>query len=342
MKVLTFVIPAYNSEQYLDKCIPSMLAPEILDKLEIIVVNDGSTDRTAAVAEKYCAQYPETVRLISQENKGHGGALNTGCAAVKGKYLKVIDADDWVQTQNLPKFVKLLEHSENDVVLTHYHTIDISTGEIKNWKSYPSEYGCGYTFEEIMTDWRNFNRSFTLHGITYRTAFFHEFGSPLSEHVFYEDYEYATFPCCHAKSVIPFDLFLYEYRIGDVNQSVSSANQLKRIGHTETVLQSMTDKYNSLPESAGKRYAAMKIQELQMSYLTTALLINPDRKAGRKLAAKQMNACRANTPQIYNMMKRKYQTFLLMNRLYISQSLWKRIIDSRCYRILKKKHSFGE
>ena len=78
MKILSFIIPAYNSEQYLDKCVRSMLAPEVLDKLDIIIVNDGSTDATAAVAEKYCAAYPDSVRLISQENKGHGGALNTG------------------------------------------------------------------------------------------------------------------------------------------------------------------------------------------------------------------------------------------------------------------------
>ena len=105
MKVLTFVIPAYNSEKFLDKAISSMLVPEVLDKLEIIVVNDGSKDSTAAIAEKYCTQYPETVKLISQENKGHGGALNTGIAAAAGKYVKVIDADDWVVSENLPEFI---------------------------------------------------------------------------------------------------------------------------------------------------------------------------------------------------------------------------------------------
>ena len=80
MKILSLIVPAYNSEQFLDKGIPSMLHPEILDKLEIIIVSDGSTDGTEAVAGKYVAQYPDTVRLISQENKGHGGALNTGFA----------------------------------------------------------------------------------------------------------------------------------------------------------------------------------------------------------------------------------------------------------------------
>ena len=108
MKVLSFIVPSYNSENYLDKCIPSFLADEILDKLDIIIVNDGSTDGTAEAAEKYCAIYPDSVRLISQENRGHGGALNTGCSAAQGKYLKVIDADDWVETENLPQFLDLL------------------------------------------------------------------------------------------------------------------------------------------------------------------------------------------------------------------------------------------
>ena len=98
MKILSFIIPSYNSERFLDKCIGSMLSEQVLDALDIIVVNDGSKDGTVEVAQKYCDAYPDSVRLISQENKGHGGALNTGCAAAVGKYLKVIDADDWVAT----------------------------------------------------------------------------------------------------------------------------------------------------------------------------------------------------------------------------------------------------
>lgn len=340
MKILSFIIPSYNSEPYLDKCISSMLVPEILDRLEIIVVNDGSTDATAAVAEAYCAQYPGVVRLISQENRGHGGALNTGCAAAQGKFLKVVDADDWIVSKNLPDFIALLEQCDSDVVLTHHHTIDIGTGEIKNWKSYPPEFGKAYTFDEIMADWNSYNRSLTLHGITYRRDFYHKFGAPLSEHVFYEDYEYATFPCCLAESVTPFDLFLYEYRIGDVNQSVSSANQLKRIGHTETVLRNMTEKYHHLPESPGKRYAAMKIQELLLSYFTTVLLVEPDRKRGRALAGQIMTDYRVRFPEIHSLAQRKYQVFLLMNRLHISKQTWNRLLASGIYTLLTQKKSF--
>lgn len=340
MKVLTFVIPAYNSEKFLDKCIASMLVPEILDKLEIIVVNDGSTDGTAAAAEKYCSVYPDTVRLISQENKGHGGALNTGCAAAQGKYLKVIDADDWVETQNLREFVRLLEDCESDVVLTHYHTIDISTGEVKNWKSYPPEFGRDYTFMEIMDAWKSFDRSLTFHGITYRTAFYHEFGIQLSEHVFYEDHEFATFPCCQAKEVLPVDLFIYDYRIGDVNQSVSNTNQLKRIGHTETVIRRMMEEYKKLPESAGKEYAAMKIQGLLLSYLTTALLVSPDRRMGRMLAKQRMEECHENAPKAFDLAKQKYRVFSLMNRLHFDKSTWDKILNSKIYNKIRNNHSF--
>ena len=341
MKVLTFVVPAYNSENYLEKCISSMLLKEVLSEIEIIVVNDGSTDKTAVIAERYCAQYPETIRLISQENRGHGGALNTGCAAARGKYLKVVDADDWIRSENLQDFIMLLKLCNSDVVLTHHHTIDISNGEVRNWKSYPPEFGKAYTFDEIMVDWNSYNRSLTLHGITYRRDFYREFGKPLSEHVFYEDYEYATFPCCLAKTITPFDLFLYEYRIGDVNQSVSSANQLKRIGHTEIVLRNMTEKYHHLSEFAGARYAAMKIQELLLSYFTTVLLVEPDKRKGRVQASRIMNDFRTRCPEVHSLARRKYQILLLMNRLHISKQAWSRFLASRIYIMLTPKRSFN-
>lgn len=340
MKILTFVIPAYNSASFLDKCITSMLVPEILEKLEILVVNDGSTDETVSIAQKYTAQYPQVVHLICQENKGHGGALNTGCGQAQGKYLKVIDADDWVETENLPIFLSLLEGCESDVVLTHHRTIDISTGEVKNWRSYPEEFGKPYGFGHILNNWRSFDRSLTFHGITYRTEFYREHGIRLSEHVFYEDHEYATFPCCHAKTVTPFDLFVYDYRIGDVTQSVSNANQLKRLGHTETVIRKMVREYQKLPETPGKGYAAMKTQALLVSYLTTALLVQPDKKAGRQAARERMAECEADTPEIAAMVRRRYQIFLMMNYLHLEKKLWDRVLASRLYNTLRNNHSF--
>ena len=338
MKVLSFVIPAYNSESFLDKCIPSMLHPEVLEKLEIIVVNDGSKDGTAEVAQKYCEKYPETVRLINQENKGHGGALNTGCGAACGKYLKVIDADDWVETENLPQLLNLLEETESDVVLCHYRTHDISSGEIKDWKCDPPVFAESCTLESVMKNWRSFYHLLTFHGILYRRDFYQKLGIRLSEHVFYEDYEFAAFPCCHAAGIMPVDLFLYDYRIGDVNQSVSDASKLKRIGHMETVLRHMIrESGNNSLTQAGKDYAAVKTQELLLSYLTIVLLAEPDKKTGRRKAKEMMEVFREEFPAAYGLAEKKYRVFCLMNRFHISNAAWKRFADSGLYRKLRGK-----
>lgn len=343
MKVLSLIVPSYNSEKFLDKGIPSFLNPKILDQLDVIIVNDGSKDRTVQVAEQYCARYPDTVRLISQENKGHGGALNTGCAAAVGKYLKVIDADDWVETENLPEFIRLLETCDSDVVLTHHHTVDISTGEVRNWKSYPLKFGERYTFDEIMSQWDSFYRSLTFHGITYRTEFYHRCGIQLSEHVFYEDHEFATFPCCMARSVTPFDLFIYDYRIGDVEQSVSDENQLKRIGHTETVLRRLVQEYHRIPleeNAAGRNYVCMKAQGLLLSYLKTVMLVSPDRKQGRMMGKQMMEYFRDNLVGTWMLARRQYRAFCIMNVLSVRKQTFETLLHSKLYNWLRHNHDF--
>ena len=336
MKILSFIIPAYNSEKFLEKCILSMLHLDILEQLEIVIVDDGSTDRTSTIAKKCCSQYPGVIRLISQENKGHGGALNTGCAAAQGKYLKVIDSDDWVETENLPEFIYFLERCDSDVVLTHYRTHDISNGEIKSWTCIPDAFGNAYNLDHIMANWRSFYHLLTFHGITYRTAFYRQFSISLSEHVFYEDYEFATFPCCFANSVMPVNLFVYDYRIGDVNQSVSDASKLKRVSHLETVLQRMRKECLSADmDAGGRQYVNMKIQELLLSYLKVVLLIEPDKRTGRKMAENMMYIFRQKVPGVAALAEKKYRCFLVMNRLHISNQMWEDILRSRLYHILR-------
>ena len=344
MKVLSIIIPAYNSAAFLDKGISSLLHDEMLEKLDIIIVNDGSSDETAAIAQKYCDRYPDSIRLISQENRGHGGALNTGCNAAVGKYLKAIDADDWVVTDNLPEFVARLENCDSDVVLTHYRTIDITAGEVKNWKSYPPEFDRNYTLAEIMPQWKNFDRSLTFHGIAYKTSFYREKGIKLSEKVFYEDNEFATFPCCHAESILPLDLFIYDYRIGDVEQSVSDENQLKRLRHTETVLARMISEYQklTLPENhPGREYVARKTRGVMMSYLTTVMLVEPDKKLGREKAAKMMDLFYRELPAVFEGVRRKYQIYCLLNRLHVTKTTFEKVLHSDLYNKIRNNHDFN-
>ena len=340
-KILSIIVPSYNSEKFLDKCISSFLNEKVLDSLDIIIVNDGSTDGTVSKAEEYCGRYPGSVRLISQKNKGHGGALNTGLAAAKGKYSKVVDADDWVVTENLPEYIESLKSAEADVVLTHHYTIDVSNGEKKSWKSYPEKFGRTYSFSDIMSSWKSFDRSLTFHGITYKTEFYKKNCIQLSEHVFYEDHEYATIPCCKAKMVLPLDMFVYCYRIGDVAQSVSDENQLKRLSHTETVLKRLIDESEKIKlDDDQKKYYCMKAQGLLLSYIMTTLLVDKDRKRGRKNAEKMMLLFKDRLPETYILAEKQYKVFRLFNSLHINKAGWERISGSLLYNKIRGNHSF--
>lgn len=339
-KILSVIIPSYNSKAFLDKCLHSLIADEILEKLEVIVVNDGSTDNSEKICEEYIDKYPQVFSLISKENGGHGSAINAGSEKATGKYMKVLDADDWFLTENLPSFIDKLEKTEADVVLTCHHTINITTGEIKNWRCFPGEPGREYTLEEIMGQWKNFDRSLTFHGITYRTDFYKKNSIRLSEKVFYEDHEYATFPCCFAKTVMPLDLFIYEYRIGDVSQSVSAANQLKRIGHTQKVLERLADERASVKDEWGAAYCDKKTHLLLLSYLVTSMLCDPDRKAGRIRGAEMMDYFARRNKTVFEMSLKHFKILKIMNIMHISLKTYNRILESELYNKLRNNKSF--
>ena len=104
MKLLSIAIPCYNSQDYMEKCIESLLVGG--EEVEILVVDDGSSDRTAEIADAYAAKYPTIVKAIHQENGGHGEAVNAGIRNATGLYFKVVDSDDWV---NKEAYIKILE-----------------------------------------------------------------------------------------------------------------------------------------------------------------------------------------------------------------------------------------
>ena len=335
MKILSFVIPAYNCQQYLKKCVTSMLAEEVLEDLEIIIVNDGSTDGTAAVCESLQARYPEVIRVLTQENRGHGGALNTGCAAAQGRYLKVIDADDWVNSAELPAFVQRLKTCKSDVVLTHHRTHHIRTQRIENWKCYPETFEESVFLDEILANWQDYSRSMRFHGITYRTAFYKKYSPGLPERVYYEDNFYAAFPCCYAGSIQPMDFFVYEYRIGDENQSVSERNQIRRIGQMEAVLRALALQRNRHCDGVAAIYAEKKLEELLLIYLSLALLSYPKRRVGREMARQTMVMIRNLAPELHRAVANKYRLFRLFSRLHLKKSQLDAVFASSLYRRLR-------
>ena len=122
-KLISFIIPSYNVSACLPKCLDSFYDETVQDKIEVIIVDDGSQDHTSEVACSYIQKNPELYRLIRKTNGGHGSVINEGSKSARGKYFKIIDADDWIATENLEKFVRFLENCEADAVLTPFHMI---------------------------------------------------------------------------------------------------------------------------------------------------------------------------------------------------------------------------
>ena len=118
MKKISFIVPCYNSENYLERCINSLLVGQ--DEVEIIIVNDGSTDNTKEIADEYAKKYPHIIKVIHKENGGHGSGVNTGLKKASGTYFKVVDSDDWLDKNSLLELlsaIKEMESSKNEVDL---------------------------------------------------------------------------------------------------------------------------------------------------------------------------------------------------------------------------------
>ena len=97
MKLLSFAVPCYNSAAYMAKCVESLLKGG--EDVEIIIVNDGSSDDTARIADEYATKYPTIVKAVHKENGGHGSAVNAGIENATGLFFKVVDSDDWVKEE---------------------------------------------------------------------------------------------------------------------------------------------------------------------------------------------------------------------------------------------------
>lgn len=335
-KVISFIIPAYNVEKYLSKALESFLSYEVLDKIEVLIVNDGSQDGTEAIAKRYTEQYPGTYRLINRVNGGHGAAINTGVREAGGKYLKVIDADDWVVTGNLKVLVERLETCEADVFLTPYHTIDMGTGEKTSFRMYCKQYDRLYTMEEIIECWKDFDKCFLFHGIGYKSSFYREVGCRLSEGIFYEDHEYSVLPCSRAGSIIPFDLYLYQYLVGNMEQSVSAANKLKRITHIEHVALRLAEygREEGLSEAA-REYVRRKTEVVILSYYVAACIVNPNKRQGRAWCRTLNERLNQADKSYLERLGNKYRMFVLMNYFRITMPLYERMLSSGFYRSIR-------
>ena len=220
--LLTVVVPAYGAEGHLHRALDSLLSCP--GQLEVVVVDDGSLDGTGAIADAYAATRPDLFRVIHQANAGHGGAINTGIDQARGKYLKVLDADDWLDAPVLREVMDLLadldERGGVDAVMTDY--VHERQGKSSRKARFDGVFPTGRIFGWEHTSGFGTRQYLLMHAIIYRTALLREVGLRLPEHTFYVDSLYVVTPLTAVRRMYYLPRPLYHYLIGREGQSVQA------------------------------------------------------------------------------------------------------------------------
>lgn len=242
MKLLTFAIPCYNSQDYMEHCIESILPGG--EDVEILIVDDGSTDRTAEIADEYARKYPNIVRAIHQENGGHGEAVNAGIRNATGLYFKVVDSDDWVDGEAYKKILeKLRELAGGSVTLDMLLANYVYEKEGAHHKRVMRQ--TGFPQDQVFTwsDVRHFYKGhyILMHSVIYRTKLLRECGLELPKHTFYVDNIYVYKPLPYVRTMYYMDVDFYRYYIGREDQSVNEKVMIGRIDQQIRVNKIMVD-----------------------------------------------------------------------------------------------------
>lgn len=266
MKLLSIAIPSYNSEGYLANCIESLLPGG--EDVEILVINDGSKDRTAEIADEYAAKYPGIVRAIHQENAGHGGAVNTGIKNATGLYFKVVDSDDWV---NKEAYMKILKHlrkssrtaSPTDLFISNYvyEKQGVENKTVMQYRRYmPAEKTFKWNDMKTMPT----GKYILMHSVIYRTEILRLSGLKLPKHTFYVDNLYVFQPMPFVKTIEYIDVDFYRYFIGRDDQSVNETVMISRLDQQYKVNYLMIDYFKNIRKSI----TSDKLRKYMYSYLT--------------------------------------------------------------------------
>lgn len=237
-KLLTVVVPVYKVEMYIRKCLDSLLVPQDqLELLDIVVVNDGSPDRSAEIAKEYESKYPGVFRVIDKENGGHGSAWNKGTELAVGKYLSYLDSDDWYDTLQFSMLIGFLQKYDVDMVLmnsTKYYAYQ-NKEEIVALKNMDP----GVVYDALKYDWLHSGNGSNITYVpntVYRTAMMQKYHPIYCEHVMYDDIILQVLPIISSRSFVYSNLNVYHYLIGRPGQSFDPAVRAKRANDVTTVL----------------------------------------------------------------------------------------------------------
>lgn len=234
-KILTIVIPTYNMEQYLDKCLTSLIIDdneELMNGLEVLVIIDGAKDRSSEIAHSYQNIYPNTFRVIDKENGNYGSCVNRGLCEAAGKYIKVLDADDYLEHGSINRLLKLLYKIDADLILSDYELVDEDDNVISRRK-----------FDIVPN--KNINAlellrelcEVEMHAVVYRTKMLRDMNYTQTEGISYTDTEWVLLPMQNVKSVYYIPILVYKYLVGRSGQTIDINVYIRNRAHVLRIME---------------------------------------------------------------------------------------------------------
>ena len=229
LPLLTVVVPSYNAASYLSRALEPLAS--FGDELEVVVVDDGSTDATGAIADGYSLRRPDLFRTVRQANGGHGAAIQAGLRSARGTYLKVLDADDWLDADALRDVLRTLAELELDGGVDAFFTdyVHDRVGKPNRTSRFDSVFPAHRRFGWSHTERFSKRQYLMMHAIVYRTDVVRRSGMELPSHTFYVDNLYVVVPLAHARRMYYLPVSLYHYYIGRPGQSVDADVMVQRV-----------------------------------------------------------------------------------------------------------------
>ena len=308
-KLLSFAIPCYNSAEYMEHCINTVLAGG--DEVEVIIVDDGSTkDNTYEIAKRYEKEYPDIVKAVHQENGGHGEAVNTGLKHATGRFFKVVDSDDWVDGKSYKRMLATLrsfeEGSEPDMVIANYvyEKVGAKRKKVIHYENvFPVEQM--FTWDDINIGDFKVDQYILMHTVVYRTQLLKDCGLELPKHTFYVDNIFVFEPLPYVKKMYYINTNFYRYFIGREDQSVNESVMISRIDQQIRVNKIMIDLYAkhesmlSCPQL--KEYMLHYLETIQM--VTSVLLMKMDTSESEAMRDDLWHYLEEKSPDAYKILK---------------------------------------
>lgn len=270
MKYISFAIPCYNSQDYMAHAIESILPGG--EDVEIIIVNDGSKDRTSEIAHEYMEKYPTIVKVVDKENGGHGDAVNSGLTHATGKYFKVVDSDDWVDEEALLKVLDMIkgfvkDESEVDMVIANYvyEKVGMTHKKVIRYDNVLPENQI-FKWEDI--GHFRLDQYILMHSVIYRTEMLKLCQLELPKHTFYVDNIYVYYPLPHVRTLYYMNVDLYRYFIGREDQSVNEKVMISRIDQQLFVTKKMISMYEL------RLIGSKKLRKYMVNYLAIMMTVS--------------------------------------------------------------------